>query len=389
MALKRVLWVAIPAFAMVVGAIVILPPRPMESDSDEWFWSEHGWYRTGRVHREAIQSAVRGLRNRVDAVAAVRVLERSMRESGALRTPDGLITLITDRRLGGDSAQLWLTWLTNELATVPPVANNPSPVPIVVALLTDSTRWVPVDGRGPTWMVRRQVGGVGPGQRCYVEVRLKDTAGFGGGRPVHARTNGTRRSNVLDWCALYARFGRPGPEVGAWARVITRMDFGPYDYEWEGIAAAITAARAPQSPRPLDGDFYLVASCASGRTGVCRSSLGLDRPAGLDGTRNNWWSNLGPNQPTRLGFLASLLADESPQRFAALWSSQRPVGAALREAYGMEPEALVSRWASRRFVPARQRPGDAGAGQRLLASFGWSALLLALAAAAASRQQAT
>jgi hypothetical protein len=414
MALKQRISIAMPLLGLLVATLVILPPKPMP-DSSRWFSSEiYDWsFAEGRVHRNAVESALRQLRNRVDGTAAADSLVRLAGSAGVLRSQDGLIAVLYERSLRRDSAQRWLEWLANELAIVPAAGSGVggAAVPIIVALHSDTTRWTSINPGWSPWSERRQIQGAGENQRCVVELRLhgKGTRpGQGDGRLVRPTNSGVRATDALDWCALYARFGAPGSLMARWSGMAGRYSQYGYFYSSGSVRNRIESARGRGVPQTLPGALFRLASCARGDAPACTRALGLDRALSPEG-RGGWWYGGGLslfNEPTRIGFLTSLLATEPPERFAALWRSELPVSQALASAYGADAGTLVMRWAQRRFKLSalESNPYESPFGPAVaqyvaqygesrasaldaITSLGWAALLLGVGALIATRRQ--
>lgn len=383
MALTPKQWAAGTALVMALTAIVVLPPRPdreYEGPEPMWYSSEDfEWsYQTSRVHREAVGSARDRLRDELTTRQAADSIVRLAAAGRGLRSPDGLVTILYDWPLTRDSAAVWLGLVTRELATLPGAGSGG--VPIIVNLAGDEKR----ETVYRNWTVRRRLHRQGARANCVVELHLSRLPRYGRDYLSASAPEG-RKTIVLDWCGVYARFGEPGPYVGVWSDAVNWP--GSRDY-WRriGFSKALDDARAAPVPRHLPSVAYRSASCARGAVGVCGAALDVDRPTTARGRDGYWWYNEGVVAlPTRSGFLASLLVQERPERFAALWRSPLPVRAALTSAYGHDADSLIMTWMQTAYPSAAA--GPQGSGRDMMASFSWSLVLLGVGMFFAMRQQ--
>ncbi len=293
MALRRWGWLWGPVLAALVLAIGLLPPT---IPSGEGLLAAFGQPEYGRVYRpgvfrESVERAVSVQRRRVQDVRLADSLLRAARGASALRSADGLVTLVYERPLTRDSALVWLRAASAELALYP-MATTPG-LPLVVGLLTDSAR----GGRGrerfmifPTRVLTGAAAGRGA---CVVAINLFSprakaawwtlVARDGGGHPV---------GRFLDVCALYGRFGVPGTAVAKWVDRGPNWFWGGYDELGMRLQEARRPVRRDDLPTwveystPWTGAVpWLPIGCLDGATRSCAQAAGLEvrpRRAHLD-----------------------------------------------------------------------------------------------------------
>ncbi len=199
----------------------------------------------------------------------------------------------------------------------------------------------------------------------------------------HRRVNDAAENfALLGPCAYYAAFGRPGVHIEDW---LESSDYKPAMWPaWAVDAEPL----GPLSPRELpwvrsdrEGDLL---PCAAGNRDACRA--GALRPArfletylrrnpaygrerGIVGARARWWypSAMGPNVER---LLSDLLVDMGEGRFARFWTAEAPLETAFADAFGVELEDWMMRW-------ARIQVGDI---ERPVPDPSWAALGLLLTA---------
>jgi hypothetical protein len=386
-ALKRWRWVLGPALAAVLLAVLVLPPRvPGEGLLGSVFGRDYDSDVPRDPSGEAVRAAVRTQRWRLRQRKLADSIVRAARGPGALRSVDGAVMVVYERPITRDSARVWLEAASAELALYPR-ADAPG-LPVVLALSAVPARSQDARERllfsQTVLPLQRAASSVGA---CVVLLNL------GLGRPewyarglVARDAAGGPLGRFLDVCALYGRFGLPGPAISAWA------DRGPAWY-WGGYDRL--SRRMQEARRALKRDTvasvwwystfwrgsvqWAPIACLRGGSETCARVAGLE-PASSDVL---WWSS----RLTRGQLLAWLLATGTPAQFAAFWRSALPPAQSVQAAYG-QPAGRVVMEAFRHWSSPPE-PGGPRAGTRVvLVGIGWAALALALALVAGRRWQA-
>ena len=384
MALRRWAWLWGPAVAALVLTIALLPPA---FPSRQGFLTALGAVAgEGRdrpeAHRNAVQLAVSRQGRRLRERWLADSLVRAARGGSALRSGDGLVTVVYERPLTRDSARVWLGAAAAELALYPKPA-TPG-VPVVVALLSNPARNRQVEERYlsfPTLVLRGAAPRAGA---CVIVVNL-----FSRGRGywwygLLARdASGRPRGQFLDTCALYGRFGTPGAAVASW---VDRGD----NWYWGGLDQLVTRVLeagkpVPRDTMPLSMEYagfwsgsvpWRQIGCLRGAARLCAQAAGLEpRPEGF--VIGTYFFSQGK-------FLAHLLVNGMPAQFATFWRSSLPVGQALQMAYG-EPAGNLAMSAYRHWSAVSVPSGPRAGPRLMLAGMFWAAAALALALVAGRR----
>ncbi len=381
MALRRWRWVWGSALAALLVAIALLPPRvPSEGNSLFRFsgWSGYAYQIVNErsQFRNDLQSAEWTQKGRLRRAILADSILKAARGRGALRSEDGVITLVYETPLSADSARLWLSAAARELALYP---MGPAPgMHLVVALLSNPQRAGPGSpGASAEWGVRELLDQAASTGGCVVTVNL--LPGRTLGRPaVGHDLAGKPVSRVLGACALYARFGAPGPEVSRWA--VAGLSSG---WWWDPLTAQLNEARRRvrrlELPRGVDwgsspwfGEVQWVEiGCLRGAAALCL------RTAGLGPEPDSPFPYYRYSSLSRTKFLAYLLATRTPAQFAAFWRSPQPAAAALGSAYA-EPAGMLAMSAFEHWYTAPAPSGLWENARSLLAGLGWVGLALAL-----------
>jgi hypothetical protein len=385
MALRRWRWVWVPMLAAVVAAIALLPPRtPSSGDLLVMLglFEPFGAYDRTAPFRNDVRQAAATQRRRLDQELLVDSLLGAARGSGGLRSADGRVTVVYERPLTHDSATVWLRAATAELALYPE-ADAPG-LPVLVAILSDPRR-ADRPQRPLRWPLARWLLGASPAPGvCVVVVDLVSRVGL---RPPLLARNAAGRplGRFLDDCALYARYGLPGPMVEAWWKRT-----GWYEYSADALTSRILEARrvvqreqvwfptAETAPFWVRGFSWREDGCLHGEARLCA------RAASLDTVRADRYQNVGDF--TRRQVLAYLLVHGTPAQFAAFWRSPLPPGAALRAAFGEPAGRLAQRAFAHWYAPASSS-GPRVAARILVAGISWAGIALVLAVVAGRRRE--
>lgn len=396
MALKRWAWPGATLAAMALAAIFVLPPRTVTWDDRGFIVGPDYWYygRGESVFERTLNATGRRLRERIEGRRRLDSILVASRRPGAMRTTDGLLTLVHGPRFSLDSASMWLRALRAELDAFPAAAVNG--IPIVVAAYTDrSGREVDRAGYA-NWNFRRQLHQGDGRSTCVVEMNLAGRRKWFNPRGLLSRdSSGALRSRVLDWCVLYGRYGMPGERVARWSAGLLRsQSWGWVTHSlYENVAAARrhrpASAMIPEGSwyRLFSNDWeyaylrqqtsYLVTGCVRGDRLLCLQKLRLtdERSPASAEPDLYWWGSRFAYLSTR-GLIAHLLATERGDRFAAFWRSPLEPAAALAAAYGRPPGDLIVAWAQREWLPPHV--GAYAPGRVLAAGLGWMVLALAV-----------
>jgi hypothetical protein len=382
-ALTRWRWIGGPVVAALAVAIAILPPRVPSGDTVQFgFFSGPGYVAgSAQAGRSQFVSDVLAAR-RIQAwrLRRARVADSIVsvaRGPRALRSPGRQITVAYERPLTADSARFWLDAATRELALYP--GGPRVRIPVVVALLSDTVRDRPERRADNMWGVQELVDQAASVGACVVTVNLiprqswlqpavgHDAAGHAVGR-------------VLGACALYARFGLPGPGVSRWVG-------SGFEYSGRSPITMLQEARrhvfrlqlqhtfGPFELESYGGVRWAVVGCLTGVDTLCLRSAGLSRESGSQGP---YWfySTVG-----RVEVISYQLATGTPEAFGAFWRSPLPPAEALAAAYGRPAGGLVMT-ALRHWYWAPAPAARWGGARNVLAGLAWVGLALAASLAA-------
>ncbi len=387
MALRHWLRIGGPAVAAALVAIALLPPRvPTRATGTFGAFFGPGYVAAPVPGRSQFVSDVRfaqrrqreQVRNALVADSIVRVA----RGPRALRSKDGLITVVYERPLGADSARSWLDAATRELALYPDGAGPH--VPVVVALISDTVRERPGEGAAYLPGVREFVDLAATLGTCVVTVNLMPRFRWGAGLVAHDAA-GRPVSRALGTCALLARFGLPGSgtaglvasrPVSSWSDPLTLQL-----QEARRRVLKLPIVRTPGDDAwPFERTLrWAGVGCLRGDADLCLRSAYL---GGLGPDDFYSYRLLGPT-----GLMAVLLASGTPAQFERFWRSSQPPVTALAAAYGKPAGELVMAM-MRHWYTAPPGPAPLGGGRNLLAGLVWLVLALAVSLAAGRRWRA-
>lgn len=384
MALKRWIWVWGPALAALVLTIGLLPPGVPSRQGLLAAWEAGAGEDRDRpdAHRNAVELAVSRQRRRLWEQKLADSVVRAARAGSAVRSGDGLLTVVYERPVTRDSARIWLSAASAELALYPKPA-TPG-VPVVVALLSNPARDRPQEERYvtvPTVVLRNAAQHSGA---CVVAINLfSRERGYIRYGLVARDASGRLRGQFLDVCALYGRYGVPGAAVAAW---VDRGD----NWYWGGLDQLVTRVLEAERPVtreaiPLSFEYsgfwsgsvpWRQIGCLRGTAALCAQAAGLAaRPEGFV---------MGSFFFSRGKLLGHLLANGTAAQFATFWRSSLPMEQALPVAFG-EPAGNLAMSAFGHWA-AVSAPGGPRAGAKLmLAGLFWAAAALALALIAGRR----
>ncbi len=385
MALRRWGWVLGPALAAALVAIAVLPPRvPGAAGSfGSLFGPSYEIWIPPDPHGAAVKAALRTQRVRLRARALADSIIRLARGPGALRSSDGAVALVYAPPIPRDSAKVWLEAASAELALYPTAGARG--LPVVVALASTPMRSRNVLEQNLLGELRLGFQSVAASSGACVVVL--DLTLLGTRRydvsPMARDAAGRPLGRFLDLCALYARFGVPGPAVSQWADRSPAWYWNRYDRLSLRMQEARRTLRSDTvgALSPYSGFWYgaldwMPASCLRGQTEVCARVAGFER-----GVDYRWWWG---TSLTRGQLVAWLLATGTPSQFAAFWRSSLPARPALEAAYG-RPAGRLALEALRHWASA---PGPAGprlGAPTLLAGLTWAGLAVLLAVVAGRR----
>jgi hypothetical protein len=354
----------VPGTALAAGLLVValLPPRTCPSTRSEVEDASLAaslscplWYSPPRRHERQARTAL----NRIQTELRLRALaDTILRPGGRLRrwSASGL-TVVTDPMIPAERARQLLARAEQEYHRFG--GTGPAAVPLVLAVVREPpvTGWGVSEGsRSPVFVTRGT-----DGRATCVSAFLFPDAGA-----LQRRLGGLwNRDEVLGWCALYARFGDPGPHIERWLGVATTFSW----LRW----APVRRVGVPVVERESPWDPASRTCLVTGR--LCTLLVGTD----VAEVRRYWGEWDAWQTRARLRAFIEDQAARSPAPFAALWRSALPVHQALAAAYGQPADSVIHHWARTRF----EEPRRSGAPKRvLLASTLWVALALAAAAAA-------
>ncbi len=384
MALRRWLRVGGPVVAAALVAIALLPPRVPTRETLRFGTFFGARYVApplpGRSQFVSdVLLAQRWQRGQVRSALVADSIVRAARGPRALRSQDGLVTVVFERPLSADSARSWLGAATRELALYP--TGTATHVPVVVALVSDTTRERPGSYLPGIREFVDQAASVGA---CVVTVNVMPRYRWGGGLVAHYAA-GRPVSRVLGACALLTRFGPPGRGIAGW--VASRPVVAWSDPLTVQLQEARRRVLKLPLVRTLQDDAWSFepalrwagVGCLRGNADLCSrlASLGGLGPDDLYSYRA-----LGPT-----GLMAHLLATGTPAQFETFWRSSQPPAAALSSAYGKPAGELVMATLQHLYT-APPRPAPWGGGRNLVAGLVWLVLALAVSLAAGRRWSA-
>jgi len=348
---------------LALSAIAVLPPRPCDSDdhslAKDAICGYHG--RGGSSHVAVAERT----RNRLEQAARRRQLADSLLElRNARQVTGGVISVYYESSLSTDSARLWLGQAQRELAMLPGTGTGER---VVVLLQSDpagaARRGNPDDGSRRWWYYPRldRFATTAHGGACVVVLDLTVRPAI---QPLQQQ-----RPNLLDWCALYARFGSPGRAVERWAS-------SAFSFGWRDNSSIAEMVQAAPSGLVRSQTDYRVHACQRSGGAAC-----LQYTDGAGETRPVW---LLRRQVAR-GLLAWLLTTGEPDQFARFWRDGGSLESALTSGYGQPAGDLLQTWARQRYEPVAARP--LASSKVLLAGAVWFSVAMAAAFVAMQRRQ--
>jgi hypothetical protein len=388
MALTRWRWVWGPVLAALLVALAVLPPRVPTGAGTLFGVVSYGsdlyryGYETGHsVFVTDVQNARSIQRWHWRRAVLADSILTAARGPRALRSEDGLVTLVYEAPLTTDSARRWLGAASRELALYP---GGPIPgLRLVVALLSAPARERQGNREASyEWGIQELLDQAASTGACVVTVNLLPRHSWGR-RVVGHDLSGRPVSRVLGACALYARFGMPGARVSRWAAA----EFG--DSWWNPLTVQLLDARRRVrryeiatdrgwSSSPFFGEVQWVeVGCLRGAASLCLRAAGL-------GLRPESMYRYGGGSTPHGQLLAYLLATGTPGQFAAFWRSPRPVPEALTGAYAQPAEQLTLS-AFEHWYTAPAPGGRWGTARNVGVALVWVVLALALAVVAGRR----
>jgi hypothetical protein len=361
--------------AAAVLALVALPPRPI-AEEYSFVASLLGLsYRTWNPEGASYSMLVHRVRDRYrEAIAARAHGAADVRESRgplALRSAREPLVVVRDPDVPIGIATEWLREAERELSLFPRAASGG--VPVIIGLHTRS--FASAFGY-PSRLIMgaRMLYTEGRDTACIADIRLpgRDTALI----PAfywHVRSD-WGESRVMGRCALYARYGIPGPGVRAWYGLATQ-------WEWTDdgslrLYMARRDIRRQQLERTSEWGNRVPAEylmCLDNGV-ACEGIFGLR----VVRDRDQWYY-----RRNEASLIAGLLTSGGPERFTAFWRSELPVDSALQRAYGASVGSVGRTVLLRRFIPPEPSgPHRGAAGTSVV----WLAGLLGLAMVLSRRQ---
>jgi hypothetical protein len=382
-ALRRWRWVLGPVLAALLLAVLALPPQvPLGEGLVGSFFGPGDYGNTIQSpSRLAISEAVRTQGRRLIMQRLADSLVAAARRPGALRSADGTVTVVYARPITHDAARVWLEAATGELALYPKADIHG--VPIVVALSLTLARGRDASVRllleQPALTLREAA----PNGACVVVLNLAQSSLDWSARELVAHdAAGRPLGRFLDICALYSRFGLPGPGVSAWADRGPVWYRGGYDRLSRRMQEARRALRKDTIATAWEYSTYWQGAvqwapiaCLRGGTASCARVAGFARPYGF-----SWWTYY----LTRRQILTWLVASGTPAQFARFWRSPLPPAQAIQASYG-EPAVRLAMAAFRHWESPPEPGGPRADGRVVLAGIAWAGLALALALMAGRR----
>lgn len=381
MALRRRIPFGLTALAAGLAAIAALPPRPLP-DRASFLAGLVGFnYDVGRlpergIHRSTLSTTEGELRARLERARRADSIVGQARAGRQVRSRDGMVTVVYEPPLRADSARTWLRNAVDEIEAYPRVGGGVAPVFLV--LYSDSARHP-----GPWVALRRFARSAGGTQACFIELNLirrrrQEELAFLGAERGPSR-------NVLDFCALYARYGPPGPRLAQWLG--TDRQFNSW---WdEGLTAMMRQASRERSRHPLPtlgfpnwagASYWEEKGCLHNAGTLCLRAVGMDRARRRD-TGYFWFNRFASPRYV----LALLLARRDAEKFRVFWQSQLPPAEALSSAYVGAAGSFLSRLMNEVYAGPPSGPGADLKSHA--AALGWVVTALGLAFVVARRRQ--
>jgi len=342
-----------------LAAIAALPPRSCDAEGRSLIGDAicQSSYPGGAPHAALVNRT----RDRLGQAILRRRLVDSLATTPALRrVTDGAITVYYEPPVSADSARRWLAIAQRELAMLPGAGGGAATVVVLRSEASDVVASKLPAPDGQNWWYRPRLdrfATTAHGGTCVVVLDLARG-------PFRALQQG--RPVLLDWCALYARYGMPGRGVERWAA--SAFSFGWRDNA--SIAELVTSP--PFTSFPPD---FRVLACQSGAAAACSqyvNALGFQRDRWA--TRDN----------ARI-LLAWLVATGRGGEFGRFWTAEGTVPDAIGKGFGRPAADVLQAWMQQRFTHARARP--LGAPKVLLAGALWLTIAMAAAFVAMQRRQ--
>ena len=353
---------AVTVLSLVV--VAVLPPRACGTGNRSLVEMMSCSYGSGVASPQP--AVAERTRDRLRQAQVRRQLADSILSSRAVRrlTVAGGLSVAYEAPLTVDSARRWLALAAREMALIPGSGHG---APVVLVLLSDSRRFAQSDAddsRPPRWWYRPELDRFTTGAHgaCLVVLRLRASWRFD-------YLLGQERPALLDWCALYGRFGAPGAEVERWAGHAFSLGWR----DPSSLAELVQTMRA-DSARAIDD--WQVSACQAGSGEACLAFLGAGRNA-----RAAWFFQ----RERARDLLAWLLATGDPVQFQRFWRAQGTLNEALRAGYDRPGAEILQNWARSRFRAA-PRQGMARP-KLLLAGAVWFSLAMVAAFVAMQRRQ--
>jgi hypothetical protein len=382
-ALRRWRWLWGPMLAALGLAVMLLPPRQPSYRGllAAFGLAEPEWVGERRSPFENdVRAAVSRLQKQVRDGRLADSLVAAARGVRALRSANGFVTVVYETPLTADSARVWLRAASSELSLYPS-AGGPG-LPVVVALISSPARLRSKDILNRLYWTFEELVDVAPSRgACVVTINLLDRKYSQASDLVGHDSSGGPSGRFVDLCALYARFGRPGP-AGVWLGAARR----PYWFGRSLLASRLQEARRAirraetnwdeSAARPpwAGGVPWLEIGCLHGASSLCAHIAGLAGPS----EPRFYYYYLQPFSRTQI--VAHLLATGTPAQFAAFWRSPAPPAQSLQVAYGRPAGETVRSAYGHWYADAP--PGGPRAGTDVvLAGFLWAGLALMLAVA--------
>ena len=360
--------------AAAIVAVVVLPPRPIPEEYS-FAASALGFsYRFWAGESEGYTEAVRRARDRyAEAIAARQHGAADVRASRgplALSSSRERLVVVRDPDVPIGAAREWLRDAEVDLSFYPRGPNVG--VPVILGLHTSGV--FPGTRSHPHLLAGRLLYAEGRDTTCIVDVLLPHNEPQGSAKGFWSLRRGGWDGRRIGTCALYSRYGVPGPGVRAWYGL-------PAQWQWTDDgqlrwSLARREAGRRQIERYSEWGFqvppeYLM--CLDRRV-ACEEIFGLQQ--GRDGAQ---WSYRGETAV----LIADLLESRGPDRFARFWRSGLPVDSALQAAYGVPIGTLGREALLRRLIPPQPSGAHRGAAATTVV---WLAGLLGFAMLLSRRQ---
>jgi hypothetical protein len=388
-ALRRWAWIWGPALAALVLVVLLLPPGEPTRHSllggfgqadAEIEWAGRQRTQSDRDVRAALDVQQRLLDDGRLADSAI-ALARGPR---ALRSADGQVAVIYEAPFPADSARLFLRAALSELALYPRQAAGG--MPIVVAIVARRSRANEKSDQFRWWWTILGLGDAASSSgACVVYVNRIPDRTVNVGQLIAHDAAGQPVGRFLNSCALYARFGVPGPAVARWVGELSRYFWwrrrDPLALRlWEArrdIRREVVERRSDLLGNLEESGMWMEVACLRGTAPRCARAVGLE-----GGPLPIYFYRF--NEPFTHGqLLGHLLAKGTAAQFAAFWRSPKPIGEALAGSYGL-PAGELARAAYTHWYETT--PGGPRADEPVVVvGLLWSVLALTLALVAGRR----